>query len=290
VTRLLTAPDGRQLELDEHGPADGPLIIAHGGTPASGRVFPMHAADAIERGARIVEISRPGYGRSMRRAGRSVADVVDDVRFVLDDLGVKRCVTWGESGGGPHALACAALLSDRVAAAASLAAIAPGDAEGLQWLAGMGADNIEELGAALEGEAPLRSFIEQQVPMLAEIQSDEIVAALETLVSDVDRAAVTGAYAEGLAAALRHATSTGGDGWIDDDLAFAGSWGFAPEDITIPVLLWQGDHDLMVPPAHGAWLADRIPGVEAHLSPDDGHLTLTARRIPEVHAWLLERL
>jgi pimeloyl-ACP methyl ester carboxylesterase len=286
----VSTPDGRKLELHEHGPADGPVIVHHNGTPVSGVVHRSFAADAAERGARIVGISRPGYGRSTRRAGRTVADVVDDVRTVLDDLGVERCVSWGFSGGGPHALACAVLLGDRVAAVASLASVAPHDADGLDWIAGMGADNVEEFSAALAGEGPVRKFIEAEVPGLAAITGDALFAGLETLISDADHAVLTGEYAEDLAIGMRDAVSTGADGWVDDDLAFTSPWGFSVEDVRVPVLLWQGDQDLMVPPSHGAWLAARIPGVEAHLTREDGHLTLTARRVPEVHAWLLERL
>jgi pimeloyl-ACP methyl ester carboxylesterase len=287
--RLLSTPDGRDLEIHEFGPADGPLIVHHHGTPMSGMIGREPVADATQRGARMVGITRAGYGGSTRRPGRSIADVADDVRTVLDELGVERCVSWGVSGGGPHALACAALLGDRVAAVASLAAIAPYGAEGLDFLAGMGEDNVAEFGAALEGEAALRAFVEAELPQLAELEPEQLADGLASLVSDVDRAVLTGEHAEHMLAAMKHGLSAGGDGWIDDDLAFTSDWGFALADIAVPVLLWQGDHDLMVPPAHGAWLAERIPGVEAHLSPDDGHLTLE-KRIGEVHAWLLERL
>jgi pimeloyl-ACP methyl ester carboxylesterase len=288
--RLLRLPDGRDLEIHEHGVADGPLIVFHNGTPVAGPVDRGVVADAEAQGARIVGITRPGYARSTRKPGRAVADIAQDTRAVLDDLGVERCVTWGISGGGPHALACAALLADRVAAAASLAAVAPYGSDGLDFMAGMGEANVAEFGAAVEGEGPLREFIEAELPGVQAITGGEIAEGLASLVSEADKAALTGEYADDLAAGLRDAVSTGGDGWIDDDLAFTKPWGFAPEDIDIPVMLWQGDQDLMVPPTHGAWLAQRIPGVDAHLTREDGHLTLVAHRVPEVHAWLLDRL
>jgi pimeloyl-ACP methyl ester carboxylesterase len=290
MARLIDSPDGRTLEIHEYGPAEGPLIVHHHGTPVSGMIGRATVADATQRGARLVGITRPGYGGSTRRPGRSIADATDDVRAVLDELGVERCVSWGVSGGGPHALACAALLGDRVAAVASLASIAPYGDPGLDFLAGMGEDNVTEFGAALEGEAALRAFVEAELPGIVQLEPEQLADGLASLVSEVDRAALTGEHAEEMLAAMKHGLSSGGDGWIDDDLAFASDWGFALADIAVPVLLWQGDHDLMVPPAHGAWLAERIPGVEAHLSPDDGHLTLVKRRIADVHAWLLERL
>jgi pimeloyl-ACP methyl ester carboxylesterase len=289
MPRLIRAPDGRDLEVHEYGPEDGPLIVVHHGTPVSGMLGRLPVTDATERGARIVGLTRPGYGASTRRPGRTVGDVADDVRTLLDALGAERCVSWGVSGGGPHALACAALLGDRVAAVASLAAIAPYGDPGLDWFGGMGEDNVTEFGAALEGEDAVRAFIEAELPELEALEAEQLADGLDSLVSDVDRAALTGEHAEELLAAMKHGLSPGGDGWVDDDLAFAKDWGFAPSDIAVPVMLWQGDHDLMVPPAHGAWLAERIPGVEAHLSPDDGHITLE-QHLPEIHSWLLERL
>jgi len=163
----------------------------------------------------------------------------------------------GWSGGGPHALACAALLPDRCLAAATIAGVAPYPAPGIDWMDGMAVENVEEFSAEL-----------------AEVQGPQIAAALGTLVSDVDRAALTGEFAEISAASLRRSVSTGIEGWHDDDLAFARPWGFALATIKPPVALWQGDQDRMVPFAHGRWLAEHIPGVRPHLYPGEGHLSL----------------
>jgi pimeloyl-ACP methyl ester carboxylesterase len=290
MTRELSLPDGRVLIVHEEGPDDGAVIVVHTGTPVAGPPDAKTVADAAARGARIVGLDRPGYAGSTRRPGRSIAGVAEDVTAILDDLGVERCVTWGISGGGPHALACAALLPDRIAAAASLAAVAPYGADGVDFLAGMGQDNLDEFGAAVEGEEPLRAYLEGEAAGLADITGDAIGAGLESLLPEVDLAVLTGDYADHLAAGLRTAVSQGVDGWLDDDLAFVKPWGFDLAEIRIPVLLYQGDHDLMVPPTHGAWLAQHIPGVDARLTADDGHLTLDARRVPEVHEWLLARL
>jgi pimeloyl-ACP methyl ester carboxylesterase len=213
----------------------------------------------------------------------------DDIRTIADALDVERLAVWGISGGGPHALACGALASDRVVAVASLAAVAPYDADGLDWLAGMGQMNVDEFGAAVRGSEALEEHLEGQARDVAATTGDGIVTALEQLLTPVDARALSGEIGDYLAKCEREAVRQGVAGWRDDDLAFAKPWGFSVEEINIPVLLWHGEHDLFVPFAHGEWLAERIPNVDAHLSDEDGHLTLL-HRVPDVHAWLLERL
>jgi pimeloyl-ACP methyl ester carboxylesterase len=193
---------------------------------------------------------------------------------VLDHLGVDTCLVAGWSGGGPHALATGALLADRVRGVLCIAGVAPYDAEGLDFLAGMGADNIEEFGAALKGEDALRAWLDNVRPELVAVTPDDVAASLDTLLPPVDEAVVTGEFAEHLAESFRQAVSAGVDGWLDDDLAFTRPWGFDLGAITVPTYLWQGSDDLMVPFAHGQWLAERIPGVTAHLEPGEGHLSV----------------
>ena len=285
--RDVTAPDGRTLRVHEAGAADGPLVLVHQGTPMSGLLFEPHAIDAARRGVRLVAYDRPGYGGSTPAPGRSVADSVEDVRAIADALGAERLVVGGISGGGPHALACAALLPDRVAAVASLASVAPIDAEGLDWLAGMGEMNLDEFAAARQGRAALEAYLEPQAR--ATVTAEGLLEGLRSLLSDVDAAVLTGDLGDYLAASMREATQQGVAGWRDDDLAFDKPWGFSVEDIRVPVLLWHGEHDRFVPLTHGQWLAARIPDADARLSAEDGHLTLMQRRVPEVHEWLLER-
>ncbi|TMK69856.1 MAG: alpha/beta hydrolase [Actinobacteria bacterium] len=285
--RDVTAPDGRTLRVHEAGAADGPLVLVHQGTPMSGLLFEPHAIDAARRGVRLVAYDRPGYGGSTPAPGRSVADSVEDVRAIADALGAERLVVGGISGGGPHALACAALLPDRVAAVASLASVAPIDAEGLDWLAGMGELNLDEFAAARQGRAALEAYLEPQAR--ATVTAEGLLEGLRSLLSDVDAAVLTGDLGDYLAASMREATQQGVAGWRDDDLAFDKPWGFSVEDIRVPVLLWHGEHDRFVPLTHGQWLAARIPDADARLSAEDGHLTLMQRRVPEVHEWLLER-
>jgi pimeloyl-ACP methyl ester carboxylesterase len=270
----ISLPDSRDLEIEVAGPDDGPVILFHHGTPGSSVPLPAHARAAAARGHRLVTTSRPGYGASTRKAGRTVADVAADAAAVLDHLGVDSCVTMGWSGGGPHALACGALLPDRVRAVLVIAGVAPYDAEGLDVLAGMGPENVEEFGLAAQGEAALRPYLEEQQPALAAISPEDVATSLGGLVPPVDVASLTGELAECLAAEFRHGLASGVDGWIDDDLAFTRPWGFGLAGLEVPTYLWQGSEDLMVPFAHGEWLAAHIPGVVAHLEQGEGHLSI----------------
>ncbi len=280
-------PDGRTLDVVDAGAVGDPAIVVHSGTPSAHTFYGNHLADAERRDARLVSYARPGYLSSTRAPGRTVADAATDVATVTDFLGVERFATWGISGGGPHALACAALLPTRVVAAASLASIAPWRAEGLDFLGGMGEDNVVEFTAAMSGEDELRPLLETfRQGMLGEDEG-ALVEQMRTLLSPVDAAVFTDALGVEVARSLRDGVASGIDGWLDDDLAFARPWGFDLTAISGPVQLWQGEQDLMVPFAHGRWLAAHIPGVDAHLSSEEGHLTLLSTRVPAVHEWLL---
>jgi pimeloyl-ACP methyl ester carboxylesterase len=281
-------PDGRDLRVQEAGDPDGTAVVTHNGTPMSRLLFRPCVEDAEARGIRLIGYDRPGYGGSTPHPGRSVADAAEDVALIADALGIDRLATWGISGGGPHALACAALLPQRVVAAASLASIAPYPAEGLDWFAGMGEMNITEFGLALEGRASLEPVLREELEGILAAGPEGLAEAMRSLLSPVDEAVLTGEAAEYFFEALRVGSEERLDGWIDDDLAFTEPWGFDVGQIEVPVLLWQGLEDRFVPYSHGEWLAERIPTVDAHLSRDDGHLTLLIRRVSEVHAWLVE--
>ncbi|WP_329133306.1 alpha/beta hydrolase [Streptomyces sp. NBC_01476] len=288
--RKLHLADGRTLEYLVAGPADGIPLVLHNGTPSGAKFFEPMVATAARHGLRVVVHSRPGYGDSSPRPGRTVASVAADVTAVLDELGADRFLTVGWSGGGPHALACAALLPGRCVAAATVAGVAPYAADGLDWLDGMGAENIEEFGAAVAGEAPLTAFLTAQVPGLAAVRADEIAAALGDLVSQVDRDALTDEFAEYTAALFREAVAGGVAGWRDDDLAFIGDWGFDLGALKTPVSVWQGAEDRMVPYAHGRWLADRLPTATAHLKATEGHLSLMLNAFDAIVADLARHL
>ncbi len=259
------------------------------GTPSSGLPWEVEHAAAVAAGVGYVTYSRPGYGASTRHRGRSVADAAADVQTIARALDIETLFVVGASGGGPHALACAALLPDLVASAATVGGVAPWGAEGLDWLAGMAQENVEEFGATLRGEAALVEALTPLVAAFAAVTADEIADAFGGLVSEVDRASLTDAFAEITARRSRQALANGAGGWIDDDLAFVRGWGFSLEAILCPTVVWQGDHDLMVPPAHGTWLAAHVPGAVPRLLPDDGHLSLIVGRVSEYVADLVER-
>ncbi|HUZ70252.1 MAG TPA: alpha/beta fold hydrolase [Candidatus Saccharimonadales bacterium] len=285
--QTITTPDGRDLEVVSAGPEDGRCFLWHSGTPSSAGIFGPSLAAAAERGLRYVTFSRPGYSTSTPNPGRSVGDVAQDVTTILDALGFDTFLCGGQSGGGPHALACAALLPDRVLATATLAGVAPWPAEGLDWFAGMGPENLVEFEASMKGAEALTPLLDGEADHLRVVEAAEIAAALGGLVSDVDKRALTGAYAEHMAGSFHRAFSTSTAGWRDDDLAFVHPWGFDIGTIRTPVAIWQGGEDRMVPMQHGEWLAAHIPGAEQHMLPAEGHLSLANNKFGDVLDGLL---
>ena len=286
--RLVHTADGRDIDVLIAGPEGGRPLVVHEGTPAGLVLNARLGSAAIERGLRPVLAARPGYERSTPRPGRRVADVAADVTAVLDELGAREFVSIGFSGGGPHSLACAAWLPERCLAAASVAGVAPFDAVGLDFTAGMGPENVEEFQLAVRGAAALTPFLEKELAVLAQITGEQVTAAFGGLVSGADAAALTGEFADDLAASLRAAVREGIDGWLEDDLAFLAHWGFHLRDVGGRVAIWQGDQDNMVPFAHGQWLAAHTPGARVHLEPGAGHLTMTATAIDRILDDLLD--
>lgn len=286
--QVVTAPDGRALEVMLAGPPSDLRLLLHSGTPGAAVPYAPIIDAATQHGLQLVTYSRPGYAQSDPCPKRAVAEAATDVAAILDAVGADAFVTVGWSGGGPHALACAAMLSDRCLAAATIAGVAPYSAEGLDWLAGQGEENIEEFGAALRGDEDLTEWLTEAAADMAHVHAEDVVAVLGDLVSDVDKAALTSEYAEWVAASFRKGVSAGVAGWRDDDLAFLQPWGFQLAAINRPVAIWQGGQDHMVPFAHGEWLASHIPTAKPHLLPADGHLSISVGRLPEVVGELVE--
>jgi len=277
--RDVPTSEGRNLEVLTGGDPAGFPWLFHTGTPSAAVEAPLFEAFARYAGLRLITYSRPGYGRSTPQllAAPQVVDDVADALTVLDALGVGEFITLGWSGGGPRALACAALLPHRCRAAGTLAGAGPNDADDLDFTDGMATENIEEFAAAERGATEYGAFLEKQLPELRDITAERVVESLGGLVTAVDAAALTGDYAAWLAAALRHAVAQGVVGWREDGLALVRPWGFDLASIKVPVSVWQGDQDAMVPFAHGEWLAENVPGARPHLLEGEGHLSLNIR-------------
>ena len=271
--RQIELDDGRLLDLRVSGPIDGVPLIFHHGTP--GADTPIRALERAvhDRGLRFATFSRPGYGSSSRLRGRRVVDVVPDTAAVLTAIEADRCLVAGWSGGGPHALACGARLGS-AAGTLVISGVAPYGLADLDWIAGMGDDNVAEFGAALLGEPTLRPFLEEARGHLKDTDAAGIIASLDSLLPDVDKAVLTDEFGEDMAASFAEALRHGVDGWVDDDLAFTEPWGFTLDEISGPVMIWQGSLDLMVPFAHGQALASRIARASVHLEEGEGHLSI----------------
>jgi pimeloyl-ACP methyl ester carboxylesterase len=286
--RLVHLADGRDIEVMTTGPAGGLALVVHQGTP-SGLVLNTHLGRAAaERGLRVVQAARPGYEGSTPRPGRIVADVVADTAAVLDAIGADSYVAIGFSGGGPHTLACAALAPERCLATASVAGAAPYAADGLDFMAGMGPENVEEFSLAVRGADALTPFLLKEAEVLREVTGDHVLAAFGGLISEADAAVLTGQFADEMAQGLHGAVRNGIEGWRDDDLAFTADWGFPLAALSGRAAIWQGDQDNMVPFAHGQWLAAHIPGARVHLEPGAGHLTMTVTAIGRILDDLLD--
>jgi pimeloyl-ACP methyl ester carboxylesterase len=280
--------DGRVLAVAEWGDPAGIALFDLHGTPGGRIACWMDPSIYARHGFRRLTLDRPGYGESTRLPGRTVADIVPDVEVIAGQLGVGQFAVSGGSGGGPHALACAALLGDRVLRCLAAVSPAPYDAEGLDWLAGMTPGNVEEFEAAVAGEAAIRAVAaRERIPILERLAAGRSDFLGESQVmSEADQAQLA-KHLIRIADQLTNALAPGVDGWVDDDLAFTRRWGFDVGSIRVPVYLTYGRSDLAVPPAHGDWLAAHIPGATVDVQ-DAGHMGDDATMEGEM-AWLAGR-
>jgi pimeloyl-ACP methyl ester carboxylesterase len=248
--------DGRTVRVHHTDGDGGRTVVWHHGSPQTGALLDPLVRACAARGIRLVSYGRPSYGGSGPNRGRDVASAAGDVGQIADALGIDRFAVLGASGGGPHALACAALLPGRVTGAVCLAGLAPftGDED---WFAGMVAAG--GLRAALAGRESRERY--------AEVEEFD-----QASFTPADWAALAGAWASLGADAVR-AGEAGAEGLVDDDLAFVTPWGFELSAIDVPVLLVQGGADRVVPPAHADQLL-RGCGSELWLRPRDGHVSV----------------
>lgn len=235
-------------------------VFWHHGTPNVGAPPEPLLPAAAQRGIRWVSYDRPGYGGSTPHRGRDVASAAAAVSSIADALGIEHFAVMGHSGGATHALACAALLPERVLAAVCVSGLAPIDAEGLDWFAGMGASGEAELRAAIGGRAALEDHLAS-----TEFDPEQFTPA--------DHAALAGAWSW-LGAVAGQAIQGGPGGMVDDNLAYVAPWGFDPGQVSPPVLFLHGGQDRIVPSSHGKWLARHVRSAELWLRPDDGHISV----------------
>lgn len=280
----IETPDGRTLAWLERGRQDGTPVVFHHGTPGS-RLNRHPDPEFYERhGARVIFFDRPGYGRSDPRPGRTVADVVSDVEGLADHLGLEQFAVAGGSGGGPHALACGALLGERVTKIAVVVGVGPSDDPTLDFLAGMSPSNVEEFEAARRGREPLDALLRRYVSPMG----DDPLSLFDGIVHELpapDRATIRRPdVREVLRDSTRESVRQGTEGWVEDDLAFASPWGFRLADVRRPVRLWQGELDVLVPRTHCEYLAAHLPDADFELLPNAGHMLVD--ELGPVYDWL----
>jgi pimeloyl-ACP methyl ester carboxylesterase len=286
-SRIVRAADGKDLVVDYADLPGGFPVLVHPPSPGSRRMLPSAVELAASKfGLALISYDRPGYGRSTARPARSVADAALDVRAIAAELGVWRLAVWGHSGGGPFALASAALLPDLVVAACVFASLAPADAPGLDYLGSW----QEEERAEIELFFSEPELARRQRWSQAQERHETLSTAagwLEMFGESADDAEPRVLeLAEHLALVEQDSLGSGDQGWWDDNVAFLTPWGFDPASIAVPVQLWHGEADKAVPPAFGHWLAERIPGVDAHFPADDDHGSIHDRHLAEAYDWL----
>ncbi len=278
VRRTVTTTDGRDLEVLTAGDPTGYPWLWIPGSPSAVADSPRLDDLAMKLDLRLVTWSRPGYGSSTPRPlldqQPRIVDDVPDIVAIVEELRIDEFVVVGWSGGGPRALACAAMLPERCRAAATLASLAPFDAEGLDWMAGMGPGNVADFTAALEGPEAYGAFQETYFLPMTSAGVDDVAAGLAGLLTPSDDLARTRDLAQWLTEMMHRAGAQGVVGARDDGLALVASWGFDVGSIAVPVAIWAGRQDATVPFAHGEWLAANIPGAVPHLLDGAGHITL----------------
>jgi pimeloyl-ACP methyl ester carboxylesterase len=282
------APDGRRLTVRVLGnPSGAPVFFMHG-TPGS-RVGPHPRSQLLYHlGVRLISYDRPGYGGSDRLPLRQVSHAAEDVRAIADELGIDTFSVVGRSGGGPHALACAAMLPDRVKRLAVLVGLAPRHAEGLDWYAGMTESNQREYAIAESGVLALAKAIETSAEQIR-MDPGQLMRDLGPELPIQDWLAVAdNGIRVGLRRNYAEALNRSGAGWVDDARSFTQDWGFDPADILAETLLWHGEEDVFSPVAHTRWLARAIPGATEHIVPDKAHFSAIAQ-LPDLLPWLAGR-
>ncbi len=288
MTQEVGLPDGRRAAVECCGaPAGMPVFLLHG-TPGS-RSGPRPRAGVLYRlGIKLISYDRPGYGGSSPHSGRAVASAAADVRAIADALDLDTFSVVGRSGGGPHALACAALLRDRIRSAAVLVGLAPSNAEDLDWYAGMSESNVEEYSAADEDPVALRSMVTLHVKRIRDDPESLLRFLVPSLTNGDKRVVSDVAMRRLLAASYAEAVRDSPEGWIDDVVALRRPWGVNLSRVEAPVLLWHGADDMFSPVAQTRWLAKEIPGATLKIQPGAAHFE-AVEILPSVLTWMKGR-
>ena len=287
TTTVVETPDGRELCVESGGDPTGIAVLNIDGWPGGRSLLGGLLDGAAREGVHLLSYDRPGYGRSSPHPGRTVANFAEDVRTITRAFGIDRLGVCGASGGGPHALAIGALLPELVTGVAVICSLAPRDASGLDYLAGMQDDiaqihrwfDDDDLGAVRAWATNYRTEVEgysaEQIEQLA----------AEAFPDDAGSQTFFRAYTK----SVRLALEPGIEGIVDDGVAFHGSWGFEVGSIGVPIRLWSGPADLHVPLAHSRWLGAQLPGAPLDASGSGGHLEIIATALPVAHRWLAEQ-
>lgn len=281
--------EGRHLRVLEAGEPSGVAVFVLHGSPGARLLYEPHVRDAARKGIRLIGHDRAGYGGSTAQRGRRVVDEANDVAAIANHLGIERFGVWGYSGGGALALACAARHPRRVIAAASIAGVAPYPGDGFDWSAGMGESNVEDFRSMLADPVRWEAQNEAEARALATVDEDDLRRRFASLLSATDRMRFQGELLAYFARLFAEGVRDGGAGLRDDSLSQCRPWGFELGSIRVPTQVWHGGEDRFVPFSHGQYLARTIPGVEPHLEPAEGHLTLFERAVPRVHDWIASR-
>ena len=286
--QTVAAADGRTLAIAECGDPDAfPVFLLHG-TPGSRFAGQGDASVYADAGARVITYDRPGYGGSDRFRGRRVVDCVADVAAIADSLGIERFGVTGGSWGGPHSLAVAARLPERVTRAACVVGVAPFDMPGFDWFAGMDAVNIEEIRWALEGEDVLARELERMTTAWLKRLADDPSKAGEVEFSEADRAVMANPERQEMVRRmLNEAFRQGVWGYVDDALCLIQPWGFDLAEIRVPTRIDYGLTDVLVPHQHGEWLAHNVPNAEVVIDEQGGHFS-APDVVTERFGWLVQ--
>ena len=294
ISGMVPLTDGRVIAYLEGGDPHGYPVFGLHGTPGCRLARWFDDGIYARAGVRYITTDRAGFGRSSRNRGRAVAHEAGDVLAVADFLGIERFSVVGGSGGGPHSLACGALLTNRVERVACQSSIAPLNNGGMNrkaWIKGMAQEHADEISWAKAGELTLTRQIEiEQRKMMTLVASDPSMLLGEGMSQGDQEFLSHPDVAKRFNEVISEQAVQGVEGWVDDIIAFTNPWGFDLSKISVPVLITHGAEDMSAPLTHGMWLADRIPNSKIKINKTGGHLPdYSGAEISTTMRWLTGR-